>query len=205
MRALFCSALILSLLLRHLPQIWIDLRNLRRPSVTHHPTLARGWFIQLCYISILIYCFNALFVERRQLTFLKWLGLGLVWFGGIIGILSLVSLRESYSFEIRITKNFKLITTGIYRVIRHPMRLGLTLEAIGLVAISGMPYLLFLVGVIVILQVIRTTQEEAFLKFHLGEPYYQYLQRVPAYNLFKGVCLFIFSGLAKSRTSDNRS
>ena len=62
----------------------------------------------------------------------RWSGLVLVGLGLVLIFWSGVALGKMYSAEVTIQKNHQLVTTGLYRYIRHPRYLGVIFVAIGL-------------------------------------------------------------------------
>ncbi|MBE9524456.1 MAG: isoprenylcysteine carboxylmethyltransferase family protein [Chloroflexi bacterium] len=62
----------------------------------------------------------------------RWPGLSLAGFGLALIFWSGVALGKLYSAEVTIQKNHQLITTGLYRYIRHPRYLGVIFAALGL-------------------------------------------------------------------------
>jgi len=62
----------------------------------------------------------------------RWPGLVLAVFGFALIFWSGVALGKMYSAEVTIQKNHQLITTGLYRYIRHPRYLGVIFAALGL-------------------------------------------------------------------------
>ena len=59
------------------------------------------------------------------------LGCSLVWFGAYIRTTSYRKLGEQFTFTIGIAKNHRLVTTGIYSVVRHPAYAGLMIGPAG--------------------------------------------------------------------------
>ncbi|MEA2078686.1 MAG: isoprenylcysteine carboxylmethyltransferase family protein [Pseudomonadota bacterium] len=84
----------------------------------------------------------------------------------------------------------RLVTTGPYACMRHPMHLGLLLFPWAVALIIGSPsFLLFIapVEMVAMVAMILTLEErEALQKF--GESYAEYRRRVPAFNL-RPACL----------------
>jgi protein-S-isoprenylcysteine O-methyltransferase Ste14 len=103
---------------------------------------------------------------------------GSVWFSRI----ALDALGKEWSFVAGVTANHRLIQTGPYAIVRHPLYLcffGLTFataivwsEPVG-IAVSS---LLFWIGV-----AIRVRTEEKILRETFGSQFEDYARRVPAF------------------------
>ena len=144
--------------------------NLRRPKTQRLETWAKGTYIVLLYLTVAIPVFFKMPISG---VFLQ-TGLLLILFGSSLGIVSLLTLGRSYSFEICISPGFQLRKDGIYRLLKHPMRVGLAIEALGFVVLSGRSIGLIGLGLMGGLQVVRSLQEEAFLRKHLVPSDVQY-------------------------------
>ena len=84
----------------------------------------------------------------------------------------------------------RLVTTGPYACMRHPMHLGLLLLPWAVALMIGSPsFLLFIAPmemVAMVAMILTLEEREALQKF--GVPYAAYCQRVPAFNL-RPACL----------------
>ena len=177
---------------RHVPQLCVDMLHLKRRKVAERRTWARGLLIILLYVVILVVCCTSISVDPKPPSIAFWIGIVCIWTGAGFGFASFIQLRRSYAFKISLCDEFRLITSGVYGITRHPMRLGLAVETLGLVLVSGVALLLVPWAGIVILHVARTRHEEQFLLEHLGEAYRTYQEKVSAWNpiatLFRRVC-----------------
>ena len=92
-----------------------------------------------------------------------------------IQIWSYKLLGSSYSQDIVIQKNHKIITSGIYKIIRHPQYLSQILSdlgaAIALLSYIALPFVLLLE---IPLFIMRAMLEEKLLKKHFGKDYLSY-------------------------------
>jgi protein-S-isoprenylcysteine O-methyltransferase Ste14 len=61
----------------------------------------------------------------------RWLGVGLFAAGGVLRIWPVFVLGRRFSGLVAIQPGHTLVTTGIYRVIRHPSYLGLLVNSVG--------------------------------------------------------------------------
>ncbi len=100
--------------------------------------------------------------------------------GLLIGLKAIYDLRRYLSVAPDPVKNGKLITAGIYGVIRHPMYVAVWLVMLGVNLNSENWYIIALYPTIVVFFVFKTRYEESKLKT-VYEGYLQYTKAVPAY------------------------
>ena len=107
------------------------------------------------------------------------------WIGGASFVLSMIVLQQAYqtlgqnwSPKIDVREGQKLVTTGIYGLIRHPIYAGIWLWAIAnallLHNLIAGPTMIVLFA---ILYFTRTPREEEMMRAHFGEDYRQYEKR----------------------------
>ena len=84
----------------------------------------------------------------------------------------------------------KLVTTGIYKCMRHPMLFGLTLLPLGWALLLGLPTFITIIAPLEMLSIIFMVMvfEEMEVKKKFGYEYETYAQRVPMVS-FKRSCL----------------
>jgi protein-S-isoprenylcysteine O-methyltransferase Ste14 len=101
----------------------------------------------------------------------RWVGAFLFTAGGVLRIWPVFVLGNRFSGLVAIQKEHKLVTSGIYRVIRHPSYLGLLVNMLGwaLAFRSGVGVLITALTVPVILA--RISAEEKLLQSHFGTEY----------------------------------
>ena len=136
-------------------------------------------------IIVLMYVFLAVvpFADRRNIGVafegeaMRWPGLVLAGSGFALIFWSGFTLGRFYSADVTIQKNHRLITTGLYRHLRHPRYLGGVLFAVGFA-------LLFrswigLVGSAMVLGVIlfRIKDEEALMRQEFGQEWETYCKQ----------------------------
>ncbi|MBW2985981.1 isoprenylcysteine carboxylmethyltransferase family protein [Candidatus Woesearchaeota archaeon] len=118
------------------------------------------------------------FIKLRPATnYISYVGVVLIFVGGLIRILARKELDRFFSFEVVIQKGHKLVTKGIYKSVRHPMALGLALELVGLsLALRSKYSLLVLIvfGTVVLLY--RINAEEKLLIKEFGKDYLEYME-----------------------------
>lgn len=105
---------------------------------------------------------------------MRWVGVILFAVGGALRIWPVFVLGNRFSGLVAIQPGHKLVTSGVYRVIRHPSYLGLILIMLGwaLAFRSGVGVLLAALTLPVLLARIRS--EEALLRSQFGSEYETY-------------------------------
>lgn len=108
---------------------------------------------------------------------IRWLGIALYAVGGALRLWPVFVLGHRFSGLVAIQPEHKLVTEGIYGVIRHPSYLGLLVNSLGwgLAFRSGVGVLLAVV--LLPLLVARIRAEEALLRAHFGDEYEAYRGR----------------------------
>lgn len=103
--------------------------------------------------------------------FLFFLGIALNWLG-------ILTLRKQWSVIVVVSDSHKLVDTGIYKFIRHPIYTALLLEVLGFgVALSNWVSLLLLLIPNLASLTYRIFVEEKELEKHFGNDYIKYEQR----------------------------
>ncbi|HET6376745.1 MAG TPA: isoprenylcysteine carboxylmethyltransferase family protein [Methylocella sp.] len=116
---------------------------------------------------------------------LRWAGAVLFAAGGILRLWPVFVLGRRFSGLVAIQPGHELVTSGIYRLIRHPSYLGFIVALLGwgLAFRSGVGVLLAVLTVPVLLARIRA--EEALLRAHFGAAYERYC--ASTWRLFPGL------------------
>lgn len=106
-----------------------------------------------------------------------WLGVALFALGGAFRLWPVFVLGHRFSGLVAIQPGHRLVTDGIYGVIRHPSYLGLLVTSLGwaLAFRSGVGLLLTLASTLVVLG--RIQAEEKLLGSHFGAEYEAYRRR----------------------------
>jgi protein-S-isoprenylcysteine O-methyltransferase Ste14 len=114
-------------------------------------------------------------IYETQLIYFRIAGLVLFVVFSWIQIWSYKLLGSYYSQDIVIQKNHKIITAGIYKIIRHPQYLSQILSdlgaAVALMSYIALPLVIFLE---IPLFIMRAKLEDKLLKKHFGEEYLTY-------------------------------
>jgi protein-S-isoprenylcysteine O-methyltransferase Ste14 len=108
---------------------------------------------------------------------LRWLGVVIYTAGGVLRLAPVFVLGRRFSGLVAIQSDHRLVTDGLYGVIRHPSYLGLFVNALGwaLAFRSGVGILIALLILVVVLQ--RIKAEERLLGETFGAEYEAYRAR----------------------------
>ncbi|MFX0197139.1 MAG: NnrU family protein [Candidatus Hodarchaeota archaeon] len=109
-------------------------------------------------------------------TWVRWLGITIT----IISIFFLIwvhrHLDRQWSLALEIQTDHKLITTGPYKWIRHPMYLGIFVYTIGLILISSDLLILLFFGFTIWVNYRRIPKEEQMMINEFGDEYREYMK-----------------------------
>ena len=106
------------------------------------------------------------------------IGFILIALGLTIRILSILTLKQYFTYSVSKVDNHKLIQTGLYKVIRHPGYLGQLIIFIGLsISLSNWLSILAMTIPVVIGYGYRIKVEERFMRDQLGTDYLDYQKR----------------------------
>ena len=108
---------------------------------------------------------------------IRWIGVALFAAGGALRIWPVFVLGHRFSGLVAIQPGHRLVTTGLYGIIRHPSYLGLLVNAVGwaLAFRSGIGVLLTVLYILPLFARIRS--EEALLRSQFGAEYDAYGRR----------------------------
>ncbi len=112
-----------------------------------------------------------LFIDYWNFTYLQYFGLLIFIIGLIIWILGRIHIGKSYSV---IPEAKKLITTGIYSKITHPIYVGSVLFFGGMAIFTLDLYIIIFAVLLFILQIRRARVEEKVLIKNFGSKYLKY-------------------------------
>jgi len=140
------------------------------------------WILPPLLVLSLLLGWLPAYTERRGIGTIdgdavRYLGLALFVVGSVLRVVAVFVLGRRFSGLVAIQEDHEFVTTGLYRVIRHPSYLGLLLGLFGWVLVfrSG-------IGVLVSLLMIpplvsRMNSEEALLESEFGPRYADYRRR----------------------------
>jgi protein-S-isoprenylcysteine O-methyltransferase Ste14 len=107
----------------------------------------------------------------------RWVGVVLLAVGGALRIWPVFVLGNRFSGLVAIQQGHTLVTTGIYRFIRHPSYLGLLLTAVGWALGFRSGVGLLLGGLMLLVVLLRIRSEEKLLLAQFGDKYAAYRAR----------------------------
>jgi protein-S-isoprenylcysteine O-methyltransferase Ste14 len=143
---------------------------------------ANRWVIAAFTVIGLAFAYLPAWTDRNELWTIdgeavRWLGVVLYAAGGALRIWPVYVLGNRFSGLVAIQPGHTLLTTGIYRVIRHPSYLGLLVNAFG----WGLAFRswagVLLAALLLPLLLARIRSEEALLRSQFGAEYDAYRAR----------------------------
>ncbi len=196
---------VIILLVRHVPQIILDFINLRKQVRLSVPSSKQAFLMIVLWVVMHGFALESLSGMAQAHNWLTIIGITMVTLGCILGLVALLTLRTSYHMNLVITKEHRLVTDGIYRIVRHPMRLALAIETLGAVVISRNPFLVFVWILLVTFQILRSHREEKLLGEYYGEPVIQYQKNVPAFNPFYSIFRYLLKSPSQMNLNSKRT
>jgi len=104
----------------------------------------------------------------------RWIGVLLFAVGGVLRLWPFFVLGSRFSGLVAIQPGHRLVTSGIYALIRHPSYLGLLVNALGWALAFRSGVGVFLVALMLVPLVARIRSEERLLRQHFGAEYDDY-------------------------------
>jgi protein-S-isoprenylcysteine O-methyltransferase Ste14 len=138
--------------------------------------------LRVLWTVIMISVFTGVFLGRSRFgsilesaSIMLLLGIVLIVAGLAVRWSAILTLQKYFTVDVAIRKDHKVVTTGLYRYVRHPAYLGSLLSFLGL-AISFSNWLAAVVMFVPILSafIYRIRVEEEALDSFLGDAYRQY-------------------------------
>jgi protein-S-isoprenylcysteine O-methyltransferase Ste14 len=140
------------------------------------------WVLVAFALIALLQAYLPAYTDRKDIwTFdgdtVRWVGVFLFAVGGMLRIWPVFVLGRRFSGLVAIQPRHKLVTSGVYGVIRHPSYLGLLINSLGwaLAFRSGVGVLLAVLTIPPLVARIRS--EEALLRSQFGREYEAYCAR----------------------------
>ena len=170
------------LVIRHGHHFWCTRHASRHGHWRGLPSVVI-WFV--VYVLLASGSFYRTYGNEAHWNF--WAGLVILWIATAGRIISIRELGRGFSEFIAMAPQKRLIDTGIYAYVRHPLHYFLVLEMAALSLIVYQPWGWCLVGLAMLTLVQRELQEEQFLEATFGEAYRAYRRRAAALvDLFPG-------------------
>jgi len=141
----------------------------------------RHWFITVSralWLPGLVLCVLDCFWLRWTPRAFPWIELAgtVLYIAGLgLRLWSMHALRSAFSYDLKVGSGQELVTTGPYRLLRHPSYAGLVLWSAGLgLLVPSLPGVIVLVATTVPQIVHRIRIEERILEEHFGERWRRY-------------------------------
>jgi len=145
-------------------------------KLVRRETILGGSLTAIAFASLLVLPY----LDRHNLAgftdhpLLRWLGLALSALGYALIFLSGLALGRQYSADVTIQKDHHLITSGIYRRLRHPRYTGIFFLAVGL-SLLFTTWIGLIVTVLLLAGLLfRMRDEETMLHKEFGPEWEQY-------------------------------
>ena len=141
------------------------------------------WLISLCWYGAMIFSmFDALSLRITvfvtPLWILRGLGIILILSGIVMRFLARKILGKQYSVHLETSDTHNLVTTGIYRVIRHPAYFGLMCLFVGIpLSMGSWGGIIFAVAGGIPAIIYRIVLEEKLLNERFGMQYKEYNEK----------------------------
>ena len=107
----------------------------------------------------------------------RWIGVALFAAGGVLRLWPVFVLGNRFSGLVAIQPGHRLVTSGIYSVIRNPSYLGLLVNSLGWALVFRAGAGVLLTALTIPPLVARIAAEERLLRQHFGAPYEAYFSR----------------------------
>lgn len=154
-----------------------------RGQRSHQVVAQAPWWIQY-YPPLVWLPFVVAYAEPLAIDLdasLRLLGLAIAVASAAFAAWAMWSLGRSYGIRMDVFDGHSLKTDGPYRLVRHPMYLGIVLFHVGASLALESPLLLAITALFVVpYTVIRIAAEEKVLREAFGERYLRYAEHVPA-------------------------
>jgi len=115
----------------------------------------------------------------------RWIGMALFTIGGVLRLWPVYVLGNRFSGLVAIQPGHRLVTTGIYGLIRHPSYLGLVLNSLGWTLAFRSTVGVILLALTLVPLIARIRSEERLLKSEFGAEYDAY--RARTWRLLPGI------------------
>lgn len=155
---------------------------LRGKSVGQKDEFKTSWYlffntwVSACIIFA-VYDYTHISRISPKNTIFTYFGISLITIGAFISIIAVNTLGKFYATKVVIQEGHKLITTGIYKYIRHPIYLAVSLQYLGIPLIFSSIYgLIFILIDTIAFISLRIRIEEKMLVREFGEEYINYMK-----------------------------
>ncbi len=142
------------------------------------------WVLAVFGLIGLLAAYLPAYTDRKEFwtidgNSIRWLGVVLFAAGGVLRMWPVFVLGRRFSGLVAIQPGHKLVTSGIYGVLRHPSYLGLIVNSLGWALAFRSGVGLLLTALIIPPLIARIRAEEALLHSEFGAEYDAYCARTP--------------------------
>ena len=151
-----------------------------------HNFVGRVFKLLFAVVVLVVLVYSVFPNAYKFLMPISWLETSLIRLTGLIlliaslgwTILAQVQMGESWRIGVDSEHRTKLVGTGVFRISRNPIFLGMMVTLLGLLLVipNGITLMTFVLGVVLIS--IQVRLEEEYLKATHGDEYISYIQRV---------------------------
>ena len=159
---------------------------LSRLALLTHAEMDRDRFsLRIIWLTIIISIFLGIYLSRVQLgrlpipaNYLYMIGICCIVIGLMIRWIAILRLNKSFRVKVTVTEEQKLVTSGIYKFIRHPSYSGSLLSFLGFAMVFN-NWITFIVIFLPILLAFlyRISVEERVLQEEFEQQYQEYCRK----------------------------
>jgi protein-S-isoprenylcysteine O-methyltransferase Ste14 len=145
-----------------------------------------AWIASLAVILVILV---TQFLVRGDNPYLRGVGVFVLLLAGVFTFLPFFSLKKHGRIEDgeNYIQTRVVVDQGVYTITRHPQYLGYMFLACGFALLSQHWVVVLLAVVGATFFYLQAVREERYCLAQLGEPYRQYLRRVPRFNIVLGI------------------
>ena len=146
----------------------------------------------LLFIIMMIY--GGFFIDNPRIDIIKYLGVFVFILSGVFGMAPVIIFRKKGGVKKgnSYMLTTKIVDTGLYSIVRHPQYSAFILWAIGGILLFQNEIVIVLGILMIILTYYDMTKEDKRNILKFGEPYKDYMKKVPRANFLWGLILKAF-------------
>ena len=110
-------------------------------------------------------------------TAIRFIGLVVYLIGSVMMNWAEAALGDQFTVQVAVREDHRLITTGIYRYLRHPRYLGILLAMSGISLVFRSWYSLIAVALLAVVLIWRIYDEESLMNRHFGSEWENYSRK----------------------------
>jgi protein-S-isoprenylcysteine O-methyltransferase Ste14 len=165
----------------------------RDGSKERQPPRLFAWLASLAALLLLT---TSIFLDRGDHAYMRVAGVTLLALSGAFifaPFFLLARYGQSQGGETYMQTG-AVVDRGVYAITRHPQYLGYMLLACGFALLSQNWLAVLLAAVSATCFYLQAVEEEKYCLVQFGEPYANYLRRVPRFNILLGILCFLQRG-----------